>query len=467
MTEERTASPDEEAEPGRNELRLAWENLDQPPTNNAERAFHGWRLLRDHIQVLATRETGELYACHDGVWQPDGEQVLREHARRAMTSEYSTAVLRELKDHVHATNAVAVDDLGAPQGTVAVHNGLLDLRAGELRPLRPEDHALHRLPVAYDPEARCPRWRSFLEEVVDDESGRDQLQEYVGYCLAGGEPWLKKALMIFGPTDAGKTVFLETVERLFGEEANAAQTPQYLANERWGLHQLVGKPVNIRHDIDAARIQKLGKLKEIIDGNTVMAEQKGKDPYQFKPETRHLFAANRAPQRAVDDEAFWNRWVTVVFPKSVPPEQQTPKNKLLSELTDELPGILNWALDGLDRLIKQDGFTDEQSPDEVRRLWEQYGTPVERFKTARLERAPDSAVPKERIRQEFTLFCLENGYEDLSDQELNRELTADPAIGEGQRRVDGDRPRVYTGVRLVEDDREQPDGAVVVDTKAE
>lgn len=451
MSDETSTPHDDSDERERNTLRCQWEKEDKQPSNNPERAFHGWNLIRGQENLLAVRETGELYACHDGVWNAEGEQVLRKRAREMMASGYSTAVLRELKDHVRATNAVSVSQLGVPDGTVAVENGLLDLQERALRDLRPDDYALHRLPVEYDPAAGCPRWRTFLEQVVSDASGRKQLQEFVGYCLAGGEPWLKKALMIFGPTDAGKTVFLEVVERLFGDGANAAQTPQYLASERWGLHQLADKPVNIRHDVDAERLQRLGVLKEIIDGNRVTAEQKGKDPYSFKPETRHLFAANRAPERPVDDEAFWNRWLTVVFPESVPPEEQTPKSELLDGLTEEIPGVLNWALDGLERLRENGRFTDAPSPDEVRRRWEQFGSIVERFKHTRLVKDPDVVVSKQRVRGEFTMFCIENGYEDLSDQELTRELTKDPAIGESQRRVDGERPRVYTGVRLAGD----------------
>jgi putative DNA primase/helicase len=442
-------------EPERNTLRIRWEGKKESLSNNAERAFHGWELIREQENLLAVRETGELYACHDGIWHDDGEQVLRERAREMMTSDYSTALFRELKGQVHATNAVSVSELGALDRTVAVENGLLDIRERTLRDLQPDDYALHQLPVEYDPEAGHPRWRTFLEQVVGDESGRKQLQEFVGYCLAGGEPWLKKALMIFGPTDAGKTVFLEVIERLFGDGANAAQTPQYLVKERWGVNQLKGKPVNIRHDVDAKRLQRLGPLKEIIDGNTVTAEQKGKDPYSFRPKTRHLFAANRAPGRPVDDEAFWNRWLTIVFPESVPREEQMPKRKLLDGLTEELPGVLNWALDGLDRLRENEGFTDTPSPEDVRRRWEQFGSPVERFKHTRLVKDPDVVVPKRRVQEEFTMFCLENGYEDLSDQELTRELTKDPAIGQGQRRMNGNRPRVYTGVRLAGDEHER------------
>lgn len=451
MTDEDTAPPSEDDEATRNTLRIEWKSIKPEPPNNAERAFRGWQILQDHVDLLAIRETGDLYACHDGVWKDDGEQVLRKHAAEMMTSRYSTNMLRELKEQVRARAAVQWDSMGAPGDTIAVRSGLLDLESHDLRALQPQDHALHRIPVRYEPEAKCPRWRSFLNDVAGSEANCRQLQEFVGYCLTGGEPWLKKALMIFGPTDAGKTVFLEVVERLFGEDANAAQTPQYLADQRWGVHQLAGKPVNIRHDINADRIQNLGVLKEIIDGNTITAEQKGKDPYQFKPETRLLFAANQAPKRTRDDEAFWNRWLTVVFPESIPPEEQADKNELLAELTGELPGILNWALEGLDRLREQGGFTAEQSPDEVRRLWEQYGSPVERFKATRLEIDPEESVPKDRVRAEFSAFSIENGHEDLSDQKLTQELTKDPRISTSQHRIDGQRVRVYTGIRLAND----------------
>ena len=451
MSREESSPSGRSDDPERNELHLAWKREARDATTKSERAFRGWELLRENgVDLLAIRETGEVYACHGGVWRADGEQVLREKARQMMASEYSTAVFRELREQVRTTSSIPTDELGTPRGTAAVGNGLLDLRDRSLRELRPEDHALSRYPVDYESGASCPRWRTFLDSVVGDESGRSQLQEFVGYCLAGGDPWLKKALMIFGPTDAGKTVFLDIVERLFGEEANAAQTPQYLANQRWGVHQLAGNPVNIRHDVDAERLQTLGVLKEVIDGNPVTAEQKGKNPYTFRPQTRHLFAANRAPKRPVDDEAFWNRWLTVTFPDSVPPEEQDPKPKLLGELTGELPGILNWALDGLDRLRGKGEFTDAPTPDENRRRWEQYGTPIERFKSVCLDKEPGEWVRKDIVRSALADFCADRGHEQPSNQKLSRVLLNDPEIGKTQKRVDGGKPRVYTGIRLSE-----------------
>lgn len=439
----------QEPHPNRDEAYLDWTSVveGRRPTNNAERAFHGWNVLREHIDLLAIRETGELYACHDGVWENDGEQVLREEARRMMRSDYHTSLLRELKDHVRADAAVPWSKMGVPRGTVAVRNGLIELETRDIRDLEPADRALSRLPVAYEPEAECSQWRGILAQVTGDREA-DQIQEFTGYCVAGGEPWLKRALMILGPTDAGKTVVLEALEALFGEEANAGQTPQYLANQRWGIHQLAGKPVNIRHDVDADKIQNVGILKELIDGNPVQAEQKGKDPYVFRPRTRLLFAANRAPQRVVEDEAFWNRWLTVVFPRTIPREEQLPKPELLGELTAELPGILNWALDGLDRLRENGHFTSEPEPWQVRELWERFGSPVERFKATCLVKEKGAKSPKEEVYGAFILFCIDNRLEAVNQSEFTAELTKDPEIGEGQVRVAGDRPRVYKGVRL-------------------
>lgn len=434
-----------------------WEGWADNANTNPQRAHFAWEIIRHEYgdQILAVEETGRLYVCRHGVWEEDGEQWLRKISCQMMGQDYSRAVLNELADRVLAINAVPQDKLGVPRGTIAVRNGLLDLETRERVPLKPSDRAVYQLSVAHDPKAGCPRWRAFLQEVTGTAAGRRRLQEFVGYCIAGGKPWLKKALMIFGPTDAGKTVFLDVIEALFGEEANAAQTPQYLSNQRWGLDQILGKPVNIRHDVDAEKIQDIGLLKEIIDGNTVTAEQKGEDPYQFRPKTRLLFAANQAPKRIRDDEAFWNRWLTVTFPESIPPEDQANKSDLLQELTSELPGILNWALDGLDQLRANDGFTEPQSPDEVRQCWERYGDPVERFKQTRLMKDSDAMEPKKSVREAYRQFCTKNNFT-YSEQDLGRALTDDPGIRTSQSRVpDGPgRTQVYVGVLLKENQEE-------------
>jgi putative DNA primase/helicase len=183
----------------------------------------------------------------------------------------------------------------------------------------------------------------------------------------------------------------------------------------------------------------------------MQAERKNQDPFEMQPTTKHLFSANRAPGRSTDDEAFWNRWLTVIFPETIPRTEQDPS--LTDSLTtdDELSGILNWAIKGYQRLSEQGHFTNEPTPADNRERWEQFGSSVERFFDAHLETDPEAQVPKSEAYDAYTDFASDLGMEVVPQSSLTRQLKQKEGVGDSQRRIDGERTRVYTGIRQTDD----------------
>lgn len=429
------------------------ESIDE--LNAREIAHYATNYLVRSETVVAMKDNGELYAYHDGVWEPNGEQTIRRMLVDQLESEYSQHIKREVIDRVRARKPRSRDDMGVPAGSVAVENGLLDLDEADIRPLRPDDNALWQMPVLYDEDADCPEFKEFLQEVCP-EGDRPLLQEFVGYCLLHNNVTHEKALMLLGPTDAGKSVFLRVITNLFGQDNTANQSIQYIVNERWGLAELEGTPVNIRHDLDPEVIRKTGKAKEIISGNPMQAERKNQDPFEMQPTTKHIFSANRAPERNTDDEAFWNRWLTVVFPESIPREEQDPA--LIDSLTtdEELSGILNWAIEGYQRLTEQERFTNEPTPAENKERWEKFGSSVEQFLDAELTQDSEAQVAKDDVYKAYEEFASQQGMEVVTKSKLTRELKKKDGISKGQVRDDeGERIYVYKGIRLSEDSVEE------------
>jgi putative DNA primase/helicase len=106
--------------------------------------------------------------------------------------------------------------------------------------------------------------------------------------------------------------------------------------------------------------------------------------------------------------------------------------------------VLNWAVEGYQRLERQGKFTNEPRPMENRRLWEQYGNSVEQFVSQHLERAPSESVRKDRAYDAYKKFAKAEGMEVVTKHKFTSELKAKGA-SVNQRRFDGDRERVYTG----------------------
>jgi putative DNA primase/helicase len=426
-----------------------------------QKAYWVWRALDDSEDhhLLAAVPDGEdnpesiVYRYDSGLWTPDGEQLLRQVGADALGAEYSENVRRELVEQVRARAAKPRDALEADGGTLAVQNGLLDIVDREVRPLQPEDYALRRLGAEYDPDADCPRWREFLDEVVR-EGDIPALQEYVGYCLMHWEMPYKRAALLLGPQDSGKSTFLNVVKTLLGGSNNvSSENLNSLVNTRWGTANLQGKLANITNELETLPLETLATFKTITGGGDLLtAERKGKDPFQFEPVAKHMFAANRVPPAQDADAAFHKRWLHIRFPETIPDHKQIPQ---LDEqlIENELAGILNWALDGLDRLTEKGRFTADPDVERKRELWEAYGHSIKRFKHNCLEITGDSddLIVKSIGHDLYAAFCEDwAGTEVESQSKFTRELTNDSKIGQGRRivRDGGNQHTVYTGVKF-------------------
>jgi putative DNA primase/helicase len=422
-----------------------------------ERIYETARWLRQYRNI-EVGEDGDIYAYDGaaGVWRgrydnDDGMQTLRERLYDTLRQDYDSNSLRSVIEHLKAQGRTEIDTFGTPSKTVAVKNGLLELHSGNLVKLQPEHRALWQMPVRYDPSADCPKFKAALKQWVPNKPTRKTLQEYVGSALDDSSVKFQKMLFLLGPTDTGKSVFLEVIERLFGEEHTASQSIQYLANQRWGVDKIIGKPINVRHDLDTNVIKRTGMVKELASGNPMNAEAKHGDPYKARPTAKHFFSANQVPQRNSPDKAFYNRWLTVRFHQQIPEDDQN--EDMEDELTtpDELSGILNWAVKGYQRLHEQGGFTKTRSPEETRELWRTYGDSIDQFIVDWILKNPDSEVKKSKVYDEYVTYAKAQGEPVENQQQVTSRLNRLDWVSEGQVRGSDSNPRVFRGIELIGD----------------
>jgi len=352
---------------------------------------------------------------------------------------------REIVEQLRGRNTVSKDQMGGPDGAVLTANCVLEIGRDEIdtRTPSPEDEFMARVETEFDPQAECPRWRAFLNEVLPKGSDRKKVQEFAGYMLHHWGLPHHKALFLVGPTASGKSTLLDTLRAMLGSDSVAALTPQQMAGERFSGAELRGAWANIRNDIPANLIENVGQLKEIIGGDPIKAERKRKDPFMFEPTAKHAFSANQLPDAEVNDEAFFRRILLVPVPDTVPRGERDPA--LDDKLQAELPGILNWALDGLQRLFKQGRFTADRDPGETQRTWEKWGHSIDRFRETCLEEASGDAIPKADLYSAYVDFCDDEGIPVSSQHKMTRQLKRS-GLEDGRQSVDGERQRCILGV---------------------
>jgi len=360
-----------------------------------------------------------------------------------------------LRAVVHLSTATTAPAwLGAPPApapateTVSCLNGLLHIPTRTLYPHSPQFYVHHSVPFPFEAAAPPPaRWLRFLDELwPDDQQSKDTLAEILGYLVAG-DTRQQKIFGLIGPRRSGKGTIARVATGLVGRHNVAGPTISGLATN-FGLQELIGKPVAIVSDARLRADQAIltERLLSISGEDTLTIDRKYKDPWTGKLPTRFLILSNELPRLNDSSGALASRFILLQFTTSFYGRENTA---LTDELLAERPAILNWALDGFERLVRRGRFEQPTSAAEALREMEDLGSPTAAFVRDRCALGPHE-VAVDDLYGAWRSWCADNGHDRPgTKQTFGRDLRAAvPGLKQRQPRDGGDRVRTYVGIRL-------------------
>jgi putative DNA primase/helicase len=336
------------------------------------------------------------------------------------------------------------------EDTVALQNGLLRLSARELHPHTPAFFNEHVLPFAFDLSAPQPeRWHRFLNELWDDDrESIDTLQELMGYILGGGTAQ-QKAFMLVGPKRTGKGTILRVLTALLGLENVAAPTLSSLATN-FGLQPLVGKPLaaisDARLGSRSDSLVAVERLLSISGEDAITVDRKYRDPWTGRLPTRFVVLTNEIPRFSDASGALASRFVVLTLQRSFYGREDT---SLTDQLLAELPGIFNWCLEGLDRLLQRGHFVQPSAARNALQHLEDLASPVGAFVRDRCLVDTEAQVDKVELWEAWKDWCTDEGAHHGTKSVLIRDLKA-AVPGATPRRLGRgeDRRQVVAGIAL-------------------
>jgi len=409
----------------------------------------------DDIGIATDRVTGDCYVWdeEEAILKDGGEQAIGELLLEKLREQHSIHEQKEITQKVQLLTAR--DSFGGDFIPVANGDLFLDGTTPRLEEPDPDRGPLVRSPAAYDPDADTSGWETYLKNLMPSENERATLQEMAGYALMHWGLPFHKALFVTGPTASGKSTTLQAIQNLYPDEAVANSSPQQLVNGRFGAAALEGKWANFRSDLDDDLVRDIGLFKELVAGDPIYAERKFEQGFKFRPTAKHFYSCNRLPEVDLDDDAFYRRILLASFPTTIPREDRIDRTKIDELLWEDRDAIMLWAVEGLQRLLQNSGFTRDRDPDATRRRWESRSSSIGRFKSACLQVTGDSDdfEVKDRVYSFYAEFCDDQGLGQEDKQGLTQTLTKDPKIGQAQRTPRGasKQYRCYTGVQLNDD----------------
>jgi putative DNA primase/helicase len=366
---------------------------------------------------------------------PDGEAFVKAKVEKIMEeldqAEFTTInYVREVAGHVKRSTLIAREKINGDPDLLVVRNGIIRLTDRELLPHSPKEVFTIGIPVSYVIDAKCPIIDSFIPQIVRAEDIA-LLYELVGWCL-DRKSLIQKLFFLLGAGANGKSTYLNLLRKFLGAENCAAASLQSLADNRFTMAQLADKLANIFPDLPASGIRDSATIKGLTGGDTMMAEHKFEKPFNLQNSAKLLFSANKAPRLSEDSDAIWRRLVVIDFPNQFMGAKAD--SNLVEKLTtpEELSGLLNAALEALQRLRQRKAFTVGLSMESVRRKYLLNSNPVPVFVEERCERNLQASVTKDELYDAFLQFCEDTGTTLLGKKAFGARLNAMSVATEGQ-----------------------------------
>ncbi|MCL1804244.1 MAG: phage/plasmid primase, P4 family [Eubacteriaceae bacterium] len=236
-------------------------------------------------------------------------------------------------------------------------NCTIDLETGQSKAHDKGDLITMSTGIVFDPFATSPLWDDTLKLFLPDSEVREFLQIWFGYNTTGLNRE-KCFVLAYGGGNNGKSTIFNTVSAALGAYAKTASPLLFFEDQKSKeppmdamarIHE--ARMVVTSESRDKSKLRS-EDLKRIVSGagDRENAQFKHKDSFEFTPKFKINLLTNHPPQITDTTRAIWTRMRFIECSVSLTEEQADPT--VPERLMGELPGVLNWLVEGAIKYIK-------------------------------------------------------------------------------------------------------------------
>ncbi len=405
-------------------------------------------------------QQGQFHSWNGYVYDPLPDDHVREIAYKFLAGEQPTR--RAVGDFTDALKAAAhvaqtapcwLDGAAGPDPSqlLPMRNGAVSLRTRELIPPTAALFACNGLEFDFDPRAPAPEaWLEFLDSLwPGDAESITTLQEFMGLVALTGDTSHQKGLMLIGPKRSGKGTILRTAAALAGSPNVCSPTLSSLGTH-FGLQSLIGKRLAMLSDARVSSKSDMALVAESILRVTgedyVTVPRKHIPDWHGRLQVRFWIASNELPSFVDASSALSSRFILMRLSRSFYGQED---HGLEARLLAELPGILLWAMDGLDRLRQRGRLLQPASAAGLVAELDRLASPVTAFVEEQCILEVGALIPVKELHDQWCEWCREAGHAHTSTEAIfSKNLyAAFPEVSKKQPR-EFNRKSVYAGIRL-------------------
>ncbi len=382
-----------------------------------------------------------------------GEEILQNSFDGRFEAYATPTNFNKFLHFIRSKSFVYRNEFVEPENKINLNNGVLDIITRELLPHSPDYNFLYKLDVDYDPDAKCPTIIKFLHDITGSQKDYECLVEMIGYTLMSGMKF-HAIFMFVGTGNNGKSKFIQLIQTLLDERNCSHVSIQDLANNRFAAADLYGKKAILCSDIPSSTIDYTGRLKGLTGEDTIYMEEKGKQGFSYFNTAKPIFSGNELPEIKDKSAAMWNRIILIEFPNEFRRDKEDKDLIIKLTTNEEMSGLLNIALEGISRLLKNKSFSyDHETTMERWYEFRNKNNPISLFWKECIVDDDDKSVSKRDLLKLYKAYCSSKRIVPVSDKMfgiyVNRYLNQDydyrPIDGSGNR------THGWKGIRISDD----------------
>jgi putative DNA primase/helicase len=383
------------------------------------------KYTREHLDYILVRDSGKQgllkYVYRDGVYRLYSSDMMMGVIKQYI-ADYDEELVNMSKvsqalQHITTDlNYIGQDELNANENLINFQNGLLRVTDTDLTliPHTPNVYSTIQIPCRWTGKpSPTPVFDSYMNTLTDgDKAVYRLLLEFIGACISNIRGWrLKKALFLVGDGDTGKSQLKSLVERLLGK-GNFVGIDLKEIEARFGTGVIYGTRLAGSSDMSFLSVDELKTFKKLTGGDSVFAELKGMQGFEYTYSGLLWFCMNRLPKFGGDNGQWvYDRIMVISCPNVIPKERQD--KTLIDKMYAERDGIIYKAVRALQTVIKNGyRFSEPESVTKARETYQSENSTVITFFEECMCPWPDSKINHHcttgRIYRVYQAWCREN-----------------------------------------------------------
>lgn len=454
----------------------AWQELAK--NKRPQAVYQAAQLVKRNLQ-LCVRD-GQLYSYSSPLWKqidqhglfaqmrsrcPDGERIYS-----MLSNSDQSALVRSLLEDAELMRAQEAQEPNTR--FLCLDDGIYDIEEQTIREASPGWFFTSALPITIE-DIRNPINHGVFDQFLENctvglPQVRQRLLEVIGALISNDMP--RNFYVFQGRTSTGKSVAGDLIRSaLLGESACLALNSPAQLRENHISGSMVDKKLLFCMDLPDGRFDPatVGILKQLTgDPNNMTANQKHVQQRSFKSHCKVLFSSNFSIRlrSGKQDEAFFDRMVSVPFFNTVPKSQRDIN--LLEKLKAERGYIFLLAMRAL-RDLRSNNFVFTEIEQEIidsscpvsanAPLNEQQELALQQFVAQCCVIKPEAEILCAELHQAYCQFCIQIGSTPLTNTAFGSKLRRlYPSLGDCRHTISGKQQRFVTGLSLLDSSQALP-----------